>query len=370
MKNALASKSCFPSPSKHRDVATCSVVPRFMSSRSLWVDYAKGIGIVLVVYGHVARGVHSAGLPINESAFRLVDVVIYSFHMPLFFFLSGVFFLSSMQKHGVRGTLAVKLRTVAWPYFVWSLLQGLVEVQLARLTNGAVIPADVAALLWQPRAQFWFLYTLFFLSVIALLVYRWLSVRWQPAVPVLACMVYLYADSLPGGILVSFVTQYVPYFACGVLFGRMEENAGRLRLGVVAAAAVVVAVMAQSIYHAPLSFAPDVRWPSLALALASIVAVVASCLWLAYWRLNWLAALGRASLAIYLMHILAGSGTRIVMQKMLGIESAVIHLMVGTVCGLLMPLIAQHLIQKLGVESWFGLDGPASPQATTATPRL
>jgi len=54
-----------------------------------WVDYAKGIGIILVVYGHVARGIFSAGMIVNEKIFRLVDSVIYSFHMPLFFFLSA-----------------------------------------------------------------------------------------------------------------------------------------------------------------------------------------------------------------------------------------------------------------------------------------
>ena len=40
-----------------------------------WVDTAKGIGLLLVIIGH---------LPIP-----LVPVWIYTFHMPLFFFLSG-----------------------------------------------------------------------------------------------------------------------------------------------------------------------------------------------------------------------------------------------------------------------------------------
>ena len=42
------------------------------------IDIAKGIGIILVVYGHLA-------CPISEEIFL--------FHMPLFFLLSG--FLSS-----------------------------------------------------------------------------------------------------------------------------------------------------------------------------------------------------------------------------------------------------------------------------------
>ena len=55
-----------------------------MQERNVWVDYAKAIGIILVVYGHVARGVFNAGLPMDEARFVLVDSIIYSFHMPLF----------------------------------------------------------------------------------------------------------------------------------------------------------------------------------------------------------------------------------------------------------------------------------------------
>lgn len=47
--------------------------------RVLWVDIAKGIGIILVVVGHLIDG------------YSLPGMYICSFHMPLFFFLSGLF---------------------------------------------------------------------------------------------------------------------------------------------------------------------------------------------------------------------------------------------------------------------------------------
>lgn len=57
------------------------------STHYAWVDYAKGIGIILVVYGHVARGVFNAGITEDEKLFRLVDAVIYSLSYALVFFL-------------------------------------------------------------------------------------------------------------------------------------------------------------------------------------------------------------------------------------------------------------------------------------------
>src|SRR5690606_30506079 len=131
-----------------------------MDNREVWVDHAKALGIVLVVYGHVMRGLHSAGIAMPETLFRLADSIVYSFHMPLFFFLAGLFFYQSIAAKDARGLLYSKLDTIVYPYVLWSLLQGLIEATLADYTNGAVTYGEVFALLWAPRAQFWFLYAL------------------------------------------------------------------------------------------------------------------------------------------------------------------------------------------------------------------
>ena len=55
-----------------------------------WVDYAKGIGILLVVYGHLLSSVFHKGIQIPKHFFELSDSIVYSFHMPMFFFLSGL----------------------------------------------------------------------------------------------------------------------------------------------------------------------------------------------------------------------------------------------------------------------------------------
>ncbi len=61
---------------------------RAPAARLGWVDSVRGIGIVLVFYGHVLqKGVS----PANHSAADQLRLV-YSFHMPLFFMLAGFFF--------------------------------------------------------------------------------------------------------------------------------------------------------------------------------------------------------------------------------------------------------------------------------------
>jgi fucose 4-O-acetylase-like acetyltransferase len=74
-----------------------------IKQRVSWVDQLKGFGIILVVYGH--------NLPIIEP-------YIYSFHMPLFFFLAGLFHPKEISFK----TVLKRGKQILIPYFVWSLL--------------------------------------------------------------------------------------------------------------------------------------------------------------------------------------------------------------------------------------------------------
>lgn len=66
-------------------------------------DNLKAIGIILVVLGHVTE---------NDT----LGGAIYAFHMPLFFFISGMLYKQ-------RDRYAIELaRTVLWPYFVFAII--------------------------------------------------------------------------------------------------------------------------------------------------------------------------------------------------------------------------------------------------------
>lgn len=75
--------------------------------RILWIDVLKGIGITLVVLGH----------RINNPQF--ITLYIYSFHMPLFFFISGLVNRSS-KKHNYKGFATSRSKQLLVPYFFFS----------------------------------------------------------------------------------------------------------------------------------------------------------------------------------------------------------------------------------------------------------
>ncbi|WP_219704700.1 acyltransferase family protein, partial [Klebsiella pneumoniae] len=88
-------------------------------NRNEWVDYAKGFGIVLVVYGHISRGLYNSGIISDTKWFHFIDSLIYSFHMPLFFFLSWFFLFKSLQVRGILYFIFIKLVTRLYPYIIW-----------------------------------------------------------------------------------------------------------------------------------------------------------------------------------------------------------------------------------------------------------
>lgn len=138
-----------------------------MKPRVGWVDIFRGLAIVLVVFGHVGRGLDHRGLMHFEGTF--IDRWIYAFHMPAFFFAAGLFAARSLHR-GRRAFAVEKSRTVLWPYFVWSMIY-IVSLRFAGgVSNTAFDPMMFARLPYEPVGNYWFLYVLFVIQFIYALV--------------------------------------------------------------------------------------------------------------------------------------------------------------------------------------------------------
>ncbi len=343
-----------------------------MSTRTDWVDSAKAIGIVLVVYGHVARGLYGSGLYQPEEVFHLIDSLVYSFHMPLFFFLSGLFFSSSLSKRGGKKLLFNKIDTIVYPYIIWSILQGSVEALLSNYTNGNVTFGEVLAL-WNPRAQFWFLYALFVIFVVSTTIYTLVSERFSVYLFVLSGLLYVFSPYLPDMQILLYLSENLVFFAFGIVFTQYNVNErfnSLFGLPIILMAFVV----AQYIFHIHLGYTYiDKGLTSLAVAMLSILLVVSVSVLISQTGNRYIAYLGASSMVIYLMHILAGSGTRIILVKLFGVESTIIHVLVGVLLGILLPLVALRVINAIHIpyvfsapiSKWITGTGKLSFQRTT-----
>ena len=157
-----------------------------IQKRIEWIDYAKVIGIWLVIFGHIIN----SGRPMEKELW----ILIYSFHMPFFFFVSGLLF--STKDMTFRPFLKSKIKSLIVPYVLLNVLCLTLSIPLYVFSN--VFPtADIHSFTddllnlmdgklgsaFAPPS--WFLLTLFILMAFSFFVIK-LNIWWQALVVLFA----------------------------------------------------------------------------------------------------------------------------------------------------------------------------------------
>jgi fucose 4-O-acetylase-like acetyltransferase len=129
-----------------------------MSQRIGYFDIARGIGILLVVLGHNDFGVISPFL----------DQLIYSFHVPLFFFLSGYFLNAAVP---FTEFLRKRFHAILKPYLFTIFLIYFTSVSFEKMgfqtALGRIVKALYGSTNYIDWGQLWFLPNLFVVSLYA-----------------------------------------------------------------------------------------------------------------------------------------------------------------------------------------------------------
>ena len=313
------------------------------------MDYAKGVGIILVVIGHTLRGLQKT--PVHVPGWEFADAWIYAFHMPLFFFLSGLF-----VERSCRGPLGQfidgKARRILWPYFVWTILQE----GFRHLTGSSQLGAgDFWTIIYRPVMQFWFLYVLFLLLVLYA-AWRKAGGSWKWFIALafaLNISLAFGANYGPWGVIYQ-MWLYLPYLALGVLFSGLGKLDKVEACSVPALAGLALGgyfVIAAAVYLHASGLAACI----VPLAAVGIFASVALSGCLVRWRpAAGIAMLGVLSLEIFVAHTIFASSFR-QMLLAVGVHSAVLHLAVGVGIGLAGPVILHAFCKRFHMLFLFSL---------------
>src|SRR6202035_4393700 len=123
-----------------------------------WVDYAKGICIIMVVMMHSVLGVEAAA---GQTGFmHLVVMFAKPFRMPDFFLISGLF-LSRVIDRDWRTYLDRKVVHFAYFYVLWVRIQFAVKAPYFASLHGWSYVAEQYALAFiDPFGTLWFIYLL------------------------------------------------------------------------------------------------------------------------------------------------------------------------------------------------------------------
>lgn len=201
------------------------------TNRISWIDTAKGIGLLCVILGHL-------GVPYLAGW-------VYTFHMPLFFFLSGVVF--SGEKYCFKDYLIRKIKTLVLPYFtlgfaiflffgVVYFVQGMPASAYAEMLKNFLVQEHY----W----TVWFLACLFLVEILYYIMYM-LAGKKPVAATLISLAVCVFGllryrlgwGSLPWNLDVALVAQF--FFHAGhLLKNRLLQIEGMLPKGFVKRAAI------------------------------------------------------------------------------------------------------------------------------------
>ncbi len=183
-----------------------------------WLNSTKGVGIILIVLGHCSP-------PMTHFVSYL-----YSFHVALFFYLSGFLYNKERDKQSSLSYLSHRFNKLIFPYFVYGLITYVVWLFIGRNfginKSLQVDPLKPLIGLFYGNGinnylvfniALWFLPALFSVGILFHLIVKNIKHKLLRFLIVIACLVLGIIDSrysyfrLPWGINIAFVAVFYSY---------------------------------------------------------------------------------------------------------------------------------------------------------------
>lgn len=189
------------------------------------ISFLQTFGIILVVLGHTER---------TGTSFFIRDLI-YSFHMPLFVFISGYLlkFTTSEEIGDIKlnNFIIKKIKRLIVPYILISSLAYIPKYILGRF---AVRPLELSLkdyilnmiYLWDnPIIFFWFLPTIFLIMILTIILYRVLKNN-TGIILALALMLNLISDKFLNVEFLNLtgVSNYLVFFILGIFYRESEQK--------------------------------------------------------------------------------------------------------------------------------------------------
>ncbi len=310
------------------------MVSKPLKGRIDWVDYAKGICIVLVVMMHSTLGVEKAAGSISWLH-GFIDWA-RPFRMPDFFMISGLF-LASRINQPWREYLDSKVVHFLYFYVLWLFVQTVFKACLICGFDGAVEASKVFLTGFvEPFGTLWFIYLLpiFFVLVKALR-------KVPPPIVFFGGVLLLTARIDTGWLLIDefssrFVFFYVGYWLSQYIFDFAAEIDAK-PIYLIVTGLIFWGLANYAMVHSGLSVLPGLN---LLLGLVGACAVVSTGVLLSKFKITEsLRYLGQNSIIIYLAFFLFMATSRTVLLKVLPSADLGLVSLAVTVAGVIGPVV-------------------------------
>lgn len=309
-------------------------------TREKWVDDVKVIACILVVLGHFFQSMTKANILPENDLYQWFNTTIYYFHVPLFFICSGYLYQKYSKINSVDSwykNVAKKALALGVPYVSFSTATWVLKKAFSSSVNDQIGGLG-DTLLFHPASPYWYLYALFF---IFLLTPTFKSVKM--AVGGLVVAITMKTIALSGGYgvyAVSTVLLNEIWFVLGMSICAFNVRLkGRKVQGTICG--LLFMILSVAAYKAEISGGVI----SFAMGLLACVAVILMAAGFEGGLGRGVDFLAKYTMPIFLMHTLFAAPLRSILMK-IGIENAVIHVVLGLGISFAGPIIAAWIMKK------------------------
>ena len=312
-----------------------------------WVDYAKGICIVMVVMMHSVLGVEQEA---GEHGFMHALVAFAKpFRMPDFFLISGLF-LSVVIDRDWRTYLDRKVVHFAYFYVLWVTIQfGFKAESFAVASSWRHVGHLYLESFIEPFGTLWFIYLLPIFFVVTKLSRRLAP----PAIWLVAAALEMTHIATGWTVIDEFCARFVyfysGYWAAAYVFALSDRARAQPALA-------VAGLALWALVNGGLVASGFSEWPivSLALGLAGACAIIVTGTLLARaHRLNFLRICGEHSIVIYLAFFLPMAATRTLLLRLWPTGDIGVIALIVTVAGVAGAVAVWRLALALHADFLF-----------------
>lgn len=351
-------------------------------NRYPWIDYAKGICIILVCYRHSFEGLINANFSTGNYPFlELINSSLVTFRMALFFIISGIFISRTLLKKSYTAYFIDRFKVIIYPLLVWGSIQITLQLLFKNYTNAKREPIDYLNLLLMPRKieQFWYLNTLFMVGILYAFLKSVLKFKmWQLMISALVLyslgFIYYFTnanmryETLAYSFIPDLLHYYIFFFIGDAIapFIWNKDNIkylSSLKILIPVAAFFFLAhyyyTFENDLHHK--GFYVEFYMPVSFLIIAisgCAVTILISFILQRFNMLKFLRVIGFHSLYIYLMHVIFTGSIRVLVTKLLHINSIPFLLLLSVLIGVMLPIIIYNFLIRHGLWWLFSLQRP------------
>lgn len=311
-------------------------------TREKWVDDVKVIACILVVLGHFFQSMTKASILPASDLYKWFNTTIYYFHVPLFFICSGYLYQKYSKVNSVGSwckNVTKKALALGVPYATFTTATWVLKKVFSSSVNNQIGGLG-DTLIFHPASPYWYLYALFF---IFLLTPTFKSVKMAVGGLVVAIAMKTIALSVGGGYgvyAVSTVLSNEIWFVLGMSICAFNVRLkGRKVHGTICG--LLFMILSVAAYKAEISGGVI----SFAMGLLACVAVILMAAGFEGGLGRGVDFLAKYTMPIFLMHTLFAAPLRSILMK-IGIENAVIHVVLGLGISFAGPIIAAWIMKK------------------------